>query len=156
MFSRVWSFCANAAMAKFHIGVSVEWNRGDALHHRKEEAYLHLGSWNTIFHKPRTPADIWSSALSGTRRVPRVCTSLLIRTLAEIIGSLDIAFTRENSPISSAKSETVCTASCATSDSKESSDEVAEDDKPTMQKTSQNDSYFPQGHGWSEQWGYVE
>jgi hypothetical protein len=44
---------------------------------KKRCIYVCLGSWNAITHKPRTPADIWSSALAGTLWVPRVCTSLL-------------------------------------------------------------------------------
>ena len=44
---------------------------------KKKYIFLRLGSWNSISHKARAPAEIWSAALSRTLRVPRVCTSLL-------------------------------------------------------------------------------
>ena len=56
---------------------------------KKKYIFLRLGSWNSISHKARTPAEMWSAALSRTIRVPRVCTSLLRRTLAKRIGSLE-------------------------------------------------------------------
>jgi len=105
---------------------------------KKHHIYLHLGSWNVISHKPRTPADIWSSALSIALCVPRVCTSLLGQILADVIGLLGVVFNREKSSIPSAKNDSDCSASCASSYSENSLDATAEDDKPNVQMTCQN------------------
>jgi len=90
---------------------------------KKKYIFLRLGSWNSISHKARTPAEIWSAALSRTLRVPRVCTSLLSRTLAERIGSLEIDFSTENT---STKMDDECSVSS------DSDGTLDEDKKPTL------------------------
>jgi len=54
----------------------------------KKRYYVHLGSWNAISHKRVTPGEIWSL---GDITIPRICTSSLSRTLAKVVGSLDVA-----------------------------------------------------------------
>jgi hypothetical protein len=90
---------------------------------KKKYIFQCLGSWNSISHKARAPAKIWSSALSRTLRVHRVCRLLLSQTLAERIGSLEIDFTIENT---STKMDVEC---CVSSDSDGTLDE---DKKPTI------------------------
>jgi hypothetical protein len=77
---------SNTEVTKFTIAKNV----------KKKYIFLRLGSWNSISHKARTPAEIWSSSLSRTLLIPRECTLLLSQTLAERIGSLEIDFTIEN------------------------------------------------------------
>ncbi len=96
---------------------------------KKRRIYVRLGTWNGITHKPRTPFDIWSSALAGTLRVPRVCTSLLSRTLAEAIGSLDLVLSKDSPSIPTASTQD--SSSSAESESEESLDDE-EDKKPPM------------------------
>ncbi len=54
----------------------------------KKRYYVHLGSWNAISHKRVTPGEIWSL---GDITIPSICTSSLSRTLAKVVGSLDVA-----------------------------------------------------------------
>ena len=68
---------------------------------KKKRYYIRLGSWNAVSHIRRTPAEIWSSSLSGKLRVPRVSTSSTSTTLANAIGSLDITLPTQYSTIPS-------------------------------------------------------
>jgi hypothetical protein len=49
-----------------------------------------------VSHQRWTPAEIWSASLSSQLRVPRVCTSSISSTLAEVIGALELNFPTNN------------------------------------------------------------
>ena len=99
---------------------------------KKRGYFIRLGSWNMVSHQRRTPSEIWSASLSGKLRVPRVCTSSISSTLAEVIGTLELTFPPTNSSLKR-KSTTY---SCSSSESHNSQHSDTDEDQQKDNRTS--------------------
>jgi hypothetical protein len=74
---------------------------------KKKWYYVNLGGWNAIPHKRLTPGEIWSIlSFDGDISIPRIHKSSPSSTLAQAMGSLDIALQfKKSTSITSADSD---------------------------------------------------